>query len=75
MDEKIDLLIKDEQEAIEGYQKAMEGATEAEKAVFSHIIEEELEHIEELKNLKTAMDEPEDEVDLEDPFDLPEEEI
>ena len=48
----IDALIADEEEAIKGYEKAMENADEKHKALYSHIITEELEHIEELKNMK-----------------------
>ena len=51
-EEIIDKLIADEEEAIKGYEKAMENASEKNKALYSHIITEELEHIEELKNLK-----------------------
>ena len=43
---------KSEREAIKAYQKAMEYADEADKAIYAHIIAEELEHIEELKALK-----------------------
>lgn len=52
---KIDKLIADEQDAIRSYEAAMDCSSEADKAIYSHIIEEELEHIQELKNLKTAM--------------------
>ena len=48
----IDELIDDERKTIEFYQEAMKYADEADKAIYSHIIAEELEHIEELKNLK-----------------------
>ena len=48
----IDKLIADEEEAIRGYEEAMKNADEKHKALYSHIITEELEHIEELKNMK-----------------------
>lgn len=47
----IESLIKDEEEAIEGYKKALEGANDKEKELYLHIIEEENEHIVELKGL------------------------
>ena len=52
----IDKLIKDEEDAIKGYEEAMKDADEKTKALYSHIITEELEHIEELKNLKETKD-------------------
>lgn len=48
----IDDLIEDEKEAIRGYEEAMKNASEKDKAIYAHIIKEELEHIEELKALK-----------------------
>ena len=59
-DEVIDLLISDEEEAIEGYTKSIDDLgkvlTDEEKIrlvneCFSHIIDEEKEHIEEIKSL------------------------
>lgn len=55
----IESLIKDEEEAIRGYKSALENASEKEKELYLHIIEEEEEHIEELKALlspKTVKD-------------------
>lgn len=52
----IDKLIADEEEAIRGYEEAMKNADEKHKALYSHIITEELEHIEELKNMKEMKD-------------------
>lgn len=52
----IDALIADEEEAIRGYEEAMKNADEKHKALYSHIINEELEHIEELKNMKEMKD-------------------
>lgn len=49
----LDFLIKDEQEAIEGYNKEMAKTTNPQLiALFKHIIEEEQEHIKELENAK-----------------------
>lgn len=50
---KIDELIADEEEAIVGYKEAMKYANEADKSIYAHIIAEELEHITELKTLRT----------------------
>lgn len=48
----IDFLVKDEEEAIRGYEKKIEKAdSDAEKEVLSHIKDEEEEHIDELNNL------------------------
>lgn len=64
---EIDKLIADEEEAIKGYEKAMEKASEKNKALYSHIISEELEHIEELKNLRELhTPKTEDSVEVED---------
>ena len=52
--EDIDKLIADEEETIKAYEEAMKTASEAHKSLYAHIIEEELEHISELKNLKEA---------------------
>ena len=49
---KIDELIADEIEAIDGYKEAMKYADEADKSIYSSIIAEELKHIIELKALK-----------------------
>lgn len=49
---KIDELIADEIEAIDGYKEAMKYADEADKSIYSTIIAEELKHIIELKALK-----------------------
>lgn len=49
---KIDELIADEIEAIDGYKEAMKYADEADKSIYSTIITEELKHIIELKALK-----------------------
>lgn len=51
-EDTIDDLIDDEREAVEGYEKAMKNSPDRNKAVYSHIINEELEHIEELKGIK-----------------------
>lgn len=51
----IEFLIKDEEEAIAGYEKAMneakEKGDEPAYSVYQHIMQEELEHIQELKDL------------------------
>lgn len=52
----IDELIADEEETIKKYEEAMKTADEKHKALYSHIITEELEHIEELKNIKEMKD-------------------
>lgn len=49
---KIDELIADEIEAIDGYKEAMKYADKADKSIYSTIIAEELKHIIELKALK-----------------------
>ena len=49
---KINELIADEIEAIDGYKEAMKYADEADKSIYSSIIAEELKHIIELKALK-----------------------
>lgn len=49
---KIEELIADEIEAIDGYKEAMKYADEADKSIYSTIIAEELKHIIELKALK-----------------------
>jgi len=61
---QIALLIADEKEAIEGYEKALEiltgRMTNAQyneiKRELDHIIQEEREHIEELESLKSKID-------------------
>ena len=53
----MEFLIKDEEEAVIGYEKAIQEARESNAdqtiPILQHILEEELEHIQELKDLAT----------------------
>jgi len=48
----IDKLISDEEEAIKAYEESMKNASVQEKKLYAHIMQEEIEHLEELRRIK-----------------------
>ena len=62
----IDKLISDEEDAIKAYQESMKNASIEEKKLYAHIMQEEIEHLEELRRIKEEVSNQDVHDDLED---------